>query len=108
MKKLKLIGTPIKVFKNTAFISGMFNSDLEVAKFEGAPPSLPSPPSLPPSPPPPPPPPVRPVFLRTPHSPFLPRRGQNSHRLGRAWADQKSGGAGGQGRGEERKFSRHV
>jgi len=42
-KKLKLIGTPCKIFKNTAFISGMFNSDLEVAKFEGTslPPSLP-------------------------------------------------------------------
>ena len=36
MKKLKLTGTPIKVYKNTAFISGMFNSALEVAKFEGA------------------------------------------------------------------------
>ena len=29
-KKLKLVGTPYKVHKNTAFIQGMFNSDLEV------------------------------------------------------------------------------
>ena len=36
MKKLKLIGTPHKIFKNTAFIKGMFNSALECAKFEGA------------------------------------------------------------------------
>ena len=33
MKKLKLIGEPFKVHKNTAFIKGMFNSKLEVAKF---------------------------------------------------------------------------
>lgn len=36
MKKLKLVGEPFKIFKNTAFIKGMFNSDLEVTRFEGA------------------------------------------------------------------------
>ncbi|UKZ47462.1 hypothetical protein TrVGV298_001680 [Trichoderma virens] len=36
VKKLKLTGTPYKIFKNTAFIKGMFNSALEIAKFEGA------------------------------------------------------------------------
>jgi ribosome biogenesis protein BMS1 len=36
MKKLKLIGDPYKIMKNTAFIKGMFNSSLEVAKFIGA------------------------------------------------------------------------
>lgn len=36
VKKLKLTGYPAKVFKNTAFIKEMFNSSLEVAKFEGA------------------------------------------------------------------------
>ena len=36
MKKLKLIGEPFKIFKNTAFIKRMFNSTLEVARYQGA------------------------------------------------------------------------
>jgi ribosome biogenesis protein BMS1 len=36
VKKLKLTGIPYKIFKNTAFVKDMFNSSLEVAKFEGA------------------------------------------------------------------------
>lgn len=36
VKKLKLVGTPSKIYKNTAFIDGMFTSSLEVARFEGA------------------------------------------------------------------------
>ncbi|GAC94679.1 hypothetical protein PHSY_002252 [Pseudozyma hubeiensis SY62] len=36
VKKLKLTGTPAKIYKNTAFIKDMFTSALEVAKFEGA------------------------------------------------------------------------
>lgn len=36
VKKLKLTGTPSKIFKNTAFIKDMFNTALEIAKFEGA------------------------------------------------------------------------
>lgn len=36
VKKLKLVGAPYKIFKNTAFVKDMFTSALEVAKFEGA------------------------------------------------------------------------
>lgn len=36
MKKLKLVGTPLKIYKKSAFVKGMFTSALEVAKFEGA------------------------------------------------------------------------
>lgn len=36
VKKLKLTGHPYKIFKNTAFIRDMFNTSLEIAKFEGA------------------------------------------------------------------------
>lgn len=36
VKKLKLTGTPVKIFKNTAFIKDMFTTSLEIAKFEGA------------------------------------------------------------------------
>ncbi|CAH1636654.1 unnamed protein product [Spodoptera littoralis] len=36
VKKLKLIGTPLKIYKKTAFIKDMFTTTLEVAKFEGA------------------------------------------------------------------------
>ena len=36
VKKLKLTGTPYKIFRNTAFVRDMFSSSLEIAKFEGA------------------------------------------------------------------------
>jgi len=36
VKKLKLVGYPYEIHKNTSFIRGMFNSPLEVAKFTGA------------------------------------------------------------------------
>lgn len=36
VKKLKLVGNPYKIFRNTAFIKDMFTNSLEVAKFEGA------------------------------------------------------------------------
>lgn len=35
-KKLKLVGEPFKIFKNSAFIKNMFSSDLELHKFIGA------------------------------------------------------------------------
>lgn len=35
-KKLKLVGEPYKIFKNTAFIRNMFNSDIEVNRYMGA------------------------------------------------------------------------
>eukprot|EP00929_Paragymnodinium_shiwhaense_P049994 TRINITY_DN251_c0_g4_i1.p1 TRINITY_DN251_c0_g4~~TRINITY_DN251_c0_g4_i1.p1 ORF type:complete len:1096 (+),score=370.58 TRINITY_DN251_c0_g4_i1:146-3433(+) len=34
MKKLKLVGEPYKIFRNTAFIKNMFTSDLEVNKYK--------------------------------------------------------------------------
>ncbi|CDU16094.1 asparagine and aspartate rich protein 2, putative [Plasmodium yoelii] len=42
MKKLKLIGEPYKIFKNTAFVKNMFNTDLEVCKFINCPVITPS------------------------------------------------------------------
>lgn len=36
VKKLKLVGHPFEVHRNTAFIKDMFTSQLEVARFEGA------------------------------------------------------------------------
>lgn len=36
VKKLKLTGTPFKIFQKSAFIKDMFNTPLEVAKFTGA------------------------------------------------------------------------
>ncbi|RLV94185.1 Ribosome biogenesis protein BMS1 [Spathaspora sp. JA1] len=36
VKKLKLVGYPYKIFRNTAFIKDMFSNSLEVGKFEGA------------------------------------------------------------------------
>ncbi|KAJ8439766.1 hypothetical protein Cgig2_009590 [Carnegiea gigantea] len=36
VKKIKLVGHPCKIYKKTALIKGMFTSDLEIARFEGA------------------------------------------------------------------------
>ncbi|MCL7023378.1 hypothetical protein MKW94_006186 [Papaver nudicaule] len=36
VKKSMRIGTPVKIFKNTAFIKDMFTSDLEIANFKDA------------------------------------------------------------------------
>ncbi|KAH9411287.1 40S ribosome biogenesis protein [Ordospora pajunii] len=36
VKKLKLIGYPKRIIQNTVFVAGMFTSDLEVLKFQGA------------------------------------------------------------------------
>ena len=36
VKKLKLVGYPLKTYKNTAFIRDMFTSQIEATKFEGA------------------------------------------------------------------------
>lgn len=36
VKKLKLVGTPTKVFQKTAFVKDLFSSELEVARYEGA------------------------------------------------------------------------
>lgn len=36
VKKLKLVGSPLKIYKNTCFVKGMFNSDMEASRFEGA------------------------------------------------------------------------
>jgi len=35
-KKLKLVGEPYKIFRNTAFVKNMFSSDLEVNKYKHA------------------------------------------------------------------------
>jgi ribosome biogenesis protein BMS1 len=35
VKKLKLVGQPHKIHRKTAFVKGMFNSDVEAARFEG-------------------------------------------------------------------------
>ena len=36
VKKLKLVGYPMKIYKNTAFIKDMFSTQIEASKFEGA------------------------------------------------------------------------
>lgn len=36
MKKLKLVGYPLRIHRHTAFVKGMFNSVIEASRFEGA------------------------------------------------------------------------
>ena len=36
VKKLKLVGYPMKVYQNTAFVKDMFTTQIEASKFEGA------------------------------------------------------------------------
>eukprot|EP01084_Bolivina_argentea_P195476 335323_1 len=36
VKKLKLVGEPMEIHKNTCFVKGMFNTNIEVSKFIGA------------------------------------------------------------------------
>ena len=36
VKKLKLVGYPMKIHKNTAFVKDMFTTQIEASRFEGA------------------------------------------------------------------------